>query len=526
MINGEVEHMILDFATYRDKVMGCWTGKNIGGVLGAPFECLRQFNDATFYVQDLSMGPPPNDDLDLQIVWLAAVERYGRNVNAAILGDYWLSYVIPNWVEYGTGKANLRAGMVPPMSGALDNDYRNSCGCFIRSEIWACLAPGNPALAAKYAYEDAIVDHAEEGMQAEIFCAALQSAAFVESDPYRLIEIGLSYVPADGKFAAAIHAALDAKAAGVPFKEAVARIHNAVPGTFGVQGVTLAEAKARSEAMGFETVGEPGMDAPENVGFAIAAWLYGNDFGERLVLANSAGEDTDCTCATLGAILGIIDGASGLPERWTAPLGDRIVTKCIDSTWGGIWIPKTCTELAERVMRVTPGFLGADLCDVLAPGGYTIRCADSLDCPAQADYMPRINGSGKDHHLPVRALAQLGSNVIRAEYPAFEVLVDLLGEPFFRQGETRRLRVTARNCFEMRRQEWARISLYAPAGVEVLSGAQFQLPLNNLWGATAEAEFEIDASQYPAAQLELLVDVQLVGRHSYGVVKVVLNRKP
>ena len=53
MINGEVEHMILDFATYRDKVMGCWTGKNIGGVLGAPFECLRQFNDATFYVQDL-----------------------------------------------------------------------------------------------------------------------------------------------------------------------------------------------------------------------------------------------------------------------------------------------------------------------------------------------------------------------------------------------------------------------------------------------------------------------------------------
>ena len=102
----------------------------------------------------------------------------------------------------------------------------------------------------------------------------------------------------------------------MPFREAVARIHNAVPGTFGVQGVTLAEARARSEAMGFETVGEPGMDAPENVGFAIAAWLYGNDFGERLVLANSAGEDTDCTCATLGAILGIIDGASGLQKWW------------------------------------------------------------------------------------------------------------------------------------------------------------------------------------------------------------------
>ena len=230
--------MFMDFKTYRNKVAGCWTGKNIGGVFGAPFEGLRQFNDATFYVQDLTQGPPANDDLDLQIVWLAAVERYGRNVNASILGDYWLSYVIPNWVEYGMGKANMRAGLVPPMSGAVDNDYKNSCGCYIRSEIWACLAPGNPALAAKYAFEDAITDHAEDGMQAEIFCAALQSAAFVESDPYKLIDIALSYVDKDSKFAAAINAALNSRKNGHTFREAVARIHNTVPGTFGVQSCT------------------------------------------------------------------------------------------------------------------------------------------------------------------------------------------------------------------------------------------------------------------------------------------------
>lgn len=139
--------MKLDFQTYRDKMIGCWAGKNIGGVLGAPFEALRQYNEIEYYQQDLTQGPPPNDDLDLQIAWLAAVERYGRNVNASILGDYWLSYIIPNWVEYGMGKANLRAGFVPPISGALDNDYKDSNGCWIRSEIWACLAPGNPALA-------------------------------------------------------------------------------------------------------------------------------------------------------------------------------------------------------------------------------------------------------------------------------------------------------------------------------------------------------------------------------------------
>ena len=84
--------MILQLNELRDKLAGCWTGKNVGGVLGAPFECKRMIPNVDFYVQDLTQGPPANDDLDLQIVWLAAVERYGRNVNASILGEYWLSF--------------------------------------------------------------------------------------------------------------------------------------------------------------------------------------------------------------------------------------------------------------------------------------------------------------------------------------------------------------------------------------------------------------------------------------------------
>ena len=187
--------MKLNRKQYQDKVRGCWIGKNAGGVLGAPYECLRQINRVDFYSQDLSMGPPANDDLDLQIVWLAAVEKYGRRVNASILGEYWLSYIIPNWVEYGTAKANLRAGLVPPLSGEVANVYKNSNGCFIRSEIWACLAPGHPEIAVRYAYEDACVDHAGEGLYGEIFFAAVQSAAFVESDHRKLISIGLSYIP-------------------------------------------------------------------------------------------------------------------------------------------------------------------------------------------------------------------------------------------------------------------------------------------------------------------------------------------
>lgn len=519
--------MKLTFETYRDKVMGCWAGKNIGGVLGAPFEAFRQFNEADFYTQDLSMGPPPNDDLDLQIVWLAAVERYGRNVNASILGDYWLSYVIPNWVEYGTGKANLRAGLVPPMSGAVDNPYKDSCGCFIRSEIWACLAPGNPALAAKYAFEDAIVDHADDGMQGEIFCAALQSAAFVESDVQKLIDIALSYIPEDSKVAEAVRTAVKCHAEGVPFKKAIATIHDAAPGTFGIQGISNKEGELRSREMGMTKVGAPGFDAAENVGYVIAGWLYGEDFGDQIVKANACGEDTDCTCATLGALLGILLGASGLPKKWTDPLGDKIATMCIDKTSRGVWVPETVTELTDRVLRVTPIFLGVGSCDILADGGYTIEClsGDELFCADTSDYQLGMNGMHKDHSLPVRKLSALTSNVARYEFAAFSAMVDLGDSPFFRFGENRRFTVSVKNDMRMCQQQWARISLYAPDGVQVVGPKAVMLPLNNLWGSKAEATFEVNLDQMTGPKAELLVDITLEGRHSTGAVKVLMMRE-
>ena len=54
---------------FRDKVLGCWQGKNIGGTLGAPMEGTRQLGDISFYTQETAGRPAPNDDLDLQLVW-------------------------------------------------------------------------------------------------------------------------------------------------------------------------------------------------------------------------------------------------------------------------------------------------------------------------------------------------------------------------------------------------------------------------------------------------------------------------
>ena len=139
--------------------------------------------------------------------------------------------------------------------------------------------------------------------------------------------------------------------------------------------------------------------------------------------------------------------------------------------------------------------------------------------------MYRMKGDGKDHNLSANELAALGSYVLRTQTPCFETLVDLTGDAAFRYGEDKRIRVTVRNKIEMKQQEWVRITLYTPDGVTVAGAKQYLLPLNNLWGARAEAEFVVNADQYPSARLELLIDVQLEGRHTYGVTKVMLARQ-
>lgn len=309
----------------RDKIYGCWMGKNIGGTLGGPFEGRRELLDVTGYVTPKG-EPLPNDDLDLQLVWLKAVQEQGPcGINNRVLGEYWLNYISPYWNEYGICKGNMRAGLLPPLSGEYHNHWKHSNGAWIRSEIWACLAPGCPDIAIRYAYEDASVDHGGgEGTYAELFTAAVESAAFVETDRDRLIDIGLSKIPEDCRVARSIQIVRDAYAKDLTWQEARTAVVK------------------DSEDLGW-------FQAPANVAFVVIGWLFGEgDFGKSLCIAVSCGDDTDCTGATLGSILGIILGKSKIPTEWTEPIGDRILTVAVDR--GSFAPPGTLADLTDQVM--------------------------------------------------------------------------------------------------------------------------------------------------------------------------------
>lgn len=341
--------MKLSYKTFYDKVLGCWMGKNIGGTLGAPVEFIRQINNFDFYTHDLNGEPLPNDDLDLQLIWLLCLEECGINITARDLGEFWLDYQTADWSEYGICKTNMKSGFVPPVSGSLNNEYKDSNGAFIRSEIWACICPGRPDLAAQYAYEDSIVDHGDgEGTYAAIFCAAMESAAFVESDFKELINIGLSYIPKDCEVAKAILTAVECYDKKIDWKECRDVILEKHRGSCSSRARTTIS--DRDFEKGFHT-GLLGFDVPANIAIIVAGMLYGEgDFDKTMCQTVNMGEDTDCTGATVGSIFGIIYGYSKIPQRWIEPIGHTINSICCNMT-NRPEIPKTVENLTERTIE-------------------------------------------------------------------------------------------------------------------------------------------------------------------------------
>ena len=336
-----IPDIYLNNDSYKDKVFACWIGKNIGGTMGAPYEGIKEMVDITGFASEAG-EPLPNDDLDLQLIWLHAVETLGaKAVNAASLGEMWIGLIPPNWNEYGIGKNNMRRGLVPPFSGDYENRWQNSNGAWIRTEIWACLAPGCPQIASKYAIEDAKVDHGTgEGTTAAAFVGAMQSAAFVVNDVRECINLGLKSIPENSRMADSVRFVIDCYEKGMSYVDA----RNALQ-------------KRNAD------IGTGWFEAPSNVGYAVIGLLWGEgDFKKSMITAINCGDDTDCTAATVGATLGILGGKAAIPSDWQEYIGDKIITISVnrgDCRTGGS-VPKTCTELSNRVIKQAPHFLFAN----------------------------------------------------------------------------------------------------------------------------------------------------------------------
>lgn len=283
---------VIQYDRFLDKVYGCFIGKAVSGNIGAPHEGLKMPMQLPF-LQKMIDCDRPNDDLDLQVLWLDVAERKGEHFTAYDLLESFCTNCDYSPGEYAVMRKNYARGIYPPYSGKFCNDYYvEGMGCPIRSELWGCLAVGNMELAVNFASRDGQIDHYGESILAEHFMAALECEAFFEDDIHVLIARAVNILPKDSKFRKLV--------------EDTVRLCGQY------DDIQIVFTKLLFQ------YGHPDCtNLYQNMGITIAALLLGHgDIIKTSMMALNCGFDTDCTCATAGAVIGLLRGADDLKKAY------------------------------------------------------------------------------------------------------------------------------------------------------------------------------------------------------------------
>lgn len=290
----------ITYKEYLDKTHGGWFGKCLGGAAGSPVEGIKGSLDVS--MREIMDPNIPNDDLDIQLLWLELLEQKGPYFDSFDMALKWEKQCWYPFGEYGIFLKNFERRIAPPYSGKFNNQYFfEGMGCPIRSEIWGMINPGRPGKAGEMAFMDGSLDHYGNSVWAEIFLAALESNAYFESDIETLIADALSYVKEECKFKKCIEQILDSYKKGESYEK------------------ILREIQMDYSHPDFT-------NSVQNMGYSVLALLFGEKDIEKTVnLALRCGYDADCTCATVGAIIGIINGYESIPDELKELLDDKFV---------------------------------------------------------------------------------------------------------------------------------------------------------------------------------------------------------
>jgi hypothetical protein len=249
---------------------------------------------------------------------------YSKDLTAAQIGQTWLNYIIENrtilwWGGMGTSTEHtafqrLKCGVPAPRSGSLELNGKavaEQIGAQIFIDGWGLVAPGDPELAADLARRAGSVSHDGEAVFGAQVVAAMVSQAFVEPDLGRLFETALRFIPKDCTIRRVIDDLRGWRSEESDWRKARERI----AGKYGYDKYA------------------GGCHMIPNHALIVLGLLYGeDDFQKSLLIANTAGWDTDCNSGNVGCILGVKNGLSGIDAGpdWRGPVADRLYLPTAD----------------------------------------------------------------------------------------------------------------------------------------------------------------------------------------------------
>ncbi|HEY8966365.1 MAG TPA: ADP-ribosylglycohydrolase family protein [Candidatus Methylacidiphilales bacterium] len=323
---------------YEKQVYAAVLGKTIGVYLGRPFEgwskeaIEKTWGKIDRYVHEDRNVPlvVSDDDLSGTFTFVRALEDSGLYAETppAFFGKAWLDYIVEGksilwWGGLGcstehTAYLRLKKGVPSPASGSIAANglaVAEQIGAQIFIDAFGMVAPGDPALAAKLARRSASVSHDGEAVHAAALVAAMVSAAFVEKKMEKILAAGIAQIPGDSLIAR-LHAEIAAWCRrDRDWRKTFARIE---------------------EKYGYRRFGG-GCHVVPNHALMALAWNYApDDFHRAMEIVCTAGWDTDCNAANVGAVMALVVGLDRICEAYDfhSPFADRLILPTADGTRG------------------------------------------------------------------------------------------------------------------------------------------------------------------------------------------------
>ncbi|MFW5884129.1 MAG: ADP-ribosylglycohydrolase family protein [bacterium] len=350
--------------TYPERVYAGVLGKIIGVYLGRPFEgwtnerIEAELGEIWYYVHDRLAKPliVADDDITGTFTFIRALddtEPTGAEPTSRDIGDTWLNSIIELrsilwWGGIGmstehTAYHRLAHGVKAPDSGSIETNGRvvaEQIGAQIFIDGWGLVRPSDPEGAARLAAEAGRVSHDGEAVHAAQVVAALVSAAFDCS--------GASCD--DGVSGPSMDAMLDTALGLIPSDSTIVRLASDLRERHAKDDDWRAGLALLKERYGYDRY--PGnCHVVPNHGVVLLSLIWApNDFQRALMIANTAGWDTDCNSGNVGAIMGVRLGLPGInagPD-FRGPVADRLVLPTAD---GGRATSDALTEAYAMVNR-------------------------------------------------------------------------------------------------------------------------------------------------------------------------------
>ena len=315
LLGKPVEKLPLDGIRALARAAGNWPLAGYFTARGVPADLLaahpwNRRSAATSLAENID-GMPQDDDLDYPLLNLLLLQRHGRDFTTDDVARLWLEELPPGrtFTAERLAHRNLLAGIEPPHTGRHRNPFREWIGALIRADMHGWSNPGDPAAAAEQAHRDAVLTHTANGVYAAMFTAAvIATAATGTHDVHTCLRTGRAVVPARSRLAAALDHAVRLAGATRDFDEVVDVLH-----------ARYAPAHHWVHAL-------------PNTALTAAALTHADgDFTGSVCRVVSGGWDTDSNGATAGSVAGLLAGSpAALPDRWRAPLKNRLATTVAD----------------------------------------------------------------------------------------------------------------------------------------------------------------------------------------------------